>query len=334
MSDRRYLLRAHFDFARGAFVVDELRRPNGEPYVEYRLTMLENEGGLEKFWWNERGEPSSEFFAFDTYSDSAVFKADCAALSHDAREKAQHENLDVFLALIDLVKARAVARGLADESLLSYEGLFENGTQDAYILREKDTHRLHLHVQRPDDECWTLKVGAVQSPDGAPLGWGVFALHYPALGSDASEQDITRATHARLLDIDHFREELDARMACRFIESFMTVGERLLDPDYAIMNDTEVFEVISVRSHAGNDFNPPWEDLRDATLSQFVAGTLAVTRGAEAWHARATDMITDFLQAMPQPPGMEDQLRTALMDLHGLSEPLDDDSPWNQLDLE
>ncbi len=334
MSDRRYLLRAYFDFARDAFVVDELRRPNGEPYVEYRLTMLEGEGGLEKFWWNERGEPSSEFFAFDTYGDLTTFKADCAALSHHAREKAQRENLDVFLALIDLVKARAVARGWADESLLKYEGLFENGPQDAYTLREKALHRLHLHVQRPDDECWTLKVAAVQTPQGVPLGWGVFALHYPALDSNASEQDIACATYARLLDIDHFREELDARMACRFIESFMTVGDRVLDPDYATMNDTEVFEVISVRSRADNDFTPAWEDLHDAALRQFVGGTPVVTRETESWHARTTDMITDFLQAMPQPPGMEDQLRTALMDLHGLSEPFDDDSPWNQLDLE
>ncbi len=332
--DKRYLLRALYDFSCGAFVVDELRRPNGEPYVEYRFNLINDEGGLEKFWWSERGELSSQFFTFDLYPDRATFDADCEALTRAAREKSHADNLDPFLALIDLVKARAVERGLADESLLTYEGLFENGTEDAYTLREMDNTRLHLHVRRPNDECWTLKVAAVHNPDGVPLGWGVFVLHYPTLDSEATEQDITGATHARALDIDHFRAELDARMACGFIESFMTIGERVLDPDYAHMNDTDVFEVISVMSRAENDFTPAWFDLHDAALEQFLAGTFTVTRAADAWHARASDMISDFLHEMPQPPGMDDQLRSALMDMHGLTEEFDEDSPWNQVDLE
>lgn len=334
MTDRRYLLRALYDFSRGTFVVDELRRPNGEPYVEYRLTMLDAEGGLEKFWWSERGEPASEFFAFDLYPDRATFDADCDALTRAAREKSRVDNLDPFLALIDLVKARAVKRGLADAWLLEYEGLFENGTEDAYTLREMDSARLHLHVRRPDDECWTLKVAAVDTPEGVRLGWGVFALHYPALDSDATEQDIIRATHARALDLDHFRAELDARMACGFIESFMTIGERVLDPDYAHMNDTQVFEVISVMSRAENDYTPAWFDLHNAALEQFLAGAFTVTRAADAWHARDSDMISDFLREMPQPPGMDDQLRSALMDMHGLTDDFDDDSPWSQIDLD
>lgn len=334
MTDRRYLLRAVYDHTRDSFVVDELRRANGEPYVEYRLVMLDGAGGLEKRWWNERGEPASEFFAFGTFENAAVFEDTCRTLLAQARENAEVENLDLFLALIDLVKHLAVQAGMAGAALLDDEGLFESGFDDAYTLREMPHHRLHQRVIRPQQECWTLRVCSVCDSIGGVQGWAVVALHFPTLDANASAQQMANAPSARALDLDHFQGELDARMACGFIERFMAAGDRVHDPDYATLNDTTVFEIISVMCRAENDYTPPWFELRDDTLRQCIDGTLMLTRDADQWFARHTDMLTDFLQAMPQPPGMEDQLRAALMDIHGVADDFDQSSPWHEFDVD
>jgi hypothetical protein len=330
------LLRAVYDDERGSFVVDHLRAADGEPLVEYRLTLLEGDGGLEKLWCDEHDEQWSEFFAFDAFDSAAEFDTFSEALLKDAHHKAESENLDEFLALIDLVKQRAIDSGYAGEDLLEFDGLFEQGTEDAYLLREyeDDIPRLHHHVVRPDDECWRLLVKRAVTPEDAPLGWAVIAVHYPELTSSAEDQDTACAHIARVLDLDHFREEMDARLAIGFIKRFMLFGDRVLDPDYAYVNDTTVFECISVVSHPEEDEAANWEVHVGARLTTLHDEHEPLVRLKEHWNARDTDMLSEFLNTVPQPPGMDDQLRAALMDMLGIQEDFDDSSPWSKLDLD
>jgi hypothetical protein len=330
------LLRAIYDEERGAYVVDHLRATDGEPLVEYRLVMLGTDGGLEKLWFDEHGEQWSEFFAFDCFDDHAVFETFTAELLRQARVKSERENLDEFLAVIDLVKLHAVECGYAGEDLLEFDGLFEQGTEDAYLLHEfeDDIPRLHHHVERPDDECWRLLVKRAVTPQEATLGWAVIAVHYPDLTSEAEDEAVTCARLARVLDLDHFREEIDARLAIGFIRRFMLTGDRVLDPDYAYVNDTTVFECISVVSHPEEDEAANWEVCVGPRLTALHDEELPLVRQSEQWHARDTDMLSEFLRTVPQPPGMDDQLRSALMDMLGIQDDFDDSSPWSQLDLD
>lgn len=339
MLDKRFL-RAIYDDERDSYVVDELRKQNGEPTVEYRLTLLDDDGGIEKFWWDEHGEFNSEFFAFGTFSTVADFEICKQNLMIEARRKAHAENLDEFLSLLDLVKRRAVECAFAEEALLEYEGLFELGFEDAYILREIDPDHLRLHqrVERPDDECWRLHVKRVVGEHDEQLGWAVIVVHYPELTSDSVDDEVNAAQSAYLLDLDHFRQEMDARLAIGFIRRFMLFGDRVNDPDYAYDNDTDVFTYIAVGSGFGHeddvDGSPIWEPLSGEVLRTIGDEKVPLVRAADSWRARESDMLSDFLQAVPQSPGMDDQLRAALMDMLGIQDEFDENSPWSAFDFD
>ncbi len=96
----------------------------GEPVIEYRFSFLEeddigeNVGGIEK-WWIEDGDTLAigEFHVFGEYVDEAEFKQDVQRILAEAKQHAEEENLDAFLAVIDIVKNRIYDMDEDDESV-------------------------------------------------------------------------------------------------------------------------------------------------------------------------------------------------------------------------
>jgi hypothetical protein len=220
-------------------------------------------GGLEKWWLDEEGIPTGEVYPFRAYEDETAFRDDVTRLIAEAQEKAVEENLDEFLAIIDRVKEHAVEAGHDDEAIFEVEGLFELGHEDAYLRRPFDgDNRLHDHVERSVDECWRIHARRVVDPAGVPLGWAVFVVHYPDLASSAPPAEVDHATRARILDLDHWRDELDARLAAQYMIGLMLEGGRVEDPTFAFMNDTEVFECASVQCSVEKVLMPEWEELK------------------------------------------------------------------------
>src|SRR5215213_4964612 len=119
MIDRNYW-RASYNEQRDAFVIEQAGWVDGEPQIEYRFTYFSAEedveiarmGGLDKWWLDEDGFAEGEFFAFGKYPDHAAFDADVEGILQQAKEVAQDENLDFFLAVVDIVKERAVEAAL------------------------------------------------------------------------------------------------------------------------------------------------------------------------------------------------------------------------------
>ena len=88
-----------------------------------------------------------------------------------AEETTHEENLNFFLAVIDIVKERAVETELEDESIFVFDGLFEFGSEDAYSWRSYVPERLHDHIERTKRECWGLYVAMVVDTEQKTLGW-------------------------------------------------------------------------------------------------------------------------------------------------------------------
>lgn len=239
-------IRAVYDGKRGANISEAATWIDGEPSLEYRFVLMENEGetpswqgGLEKLWLDEDGDEYSEVFLFAEYDQESAFDADVAQIQQEAKQLAGRDNIDLFLAVTDIAKRRAVLLGYEDEVFGDFEGLFEDGPEDAYALRDwDDSPRLHDHVECAN-ECWYLHVAAVVDSDKQPLGWGLFAVHLPDLTSDASIDAARNARRARILLFDHQKAKRDAQLAKHSFESFME-SERLDNPEYAYMDDTEV----------------------------------------------------------------------------------------------
>ena len=211
MLDRNYW-RALYDEERDSFVVEQAGRVGDEPQIEYRFTYFSEDedpdiaglGGIDKRWLNEDGFAEVEYFAFDKYPDQKTFDDAIVSILQGAGQRQQDENLDFFLAVIDIVKEQAVEAELYDESLFDFEGLFELGSEDAYSQRPYQPDRLHDHVERTKDECWRLHVARVINPQRKPLGWSLCVMFYPTLSSEASADEIEAVETAEVLELNHF----------------------------------------------------------------------------------------------------------------------------------
>jgi hypothetical protein len=293
------------------------------------------EGGLEKLWFDEDGVQYSDFCPFDTYTDEGTFVSDVRAILASARQAAIAENIDELLAVMDIVKRRMVEAGYDDEAVLDLEGLFQNGPEDAYTLRDIGSrNRLHHHIER-EDECWYLHVAPIVDSLRQLLGWGVFAVHLPDLTSDATAETIAAASQARVLLVDHCRDELEARLVTKAIDGFMHEGERVSDPEYAFMNDTEVLEgfALSIEQGEPGDLDI-WPEYRDAALKSFLDRSAPTVYERSRWHIRKTNITDEFFERFPQPIWVEDQLRAALEEYMGMQHHEDEGSPWANVELD
>jgi hypothetical protein len=338
MADRRYW-RAIYNEERDGFVVERAGWIDDEPVIEYRFTFFddddtgEQEGGLMKWWLDEDGVPSGEFYSFGSYPDETAFREEVQHILAEARQRSQEENLDYFLAVIDIVKERAVDAGIEDEGIFSFEGLFETGPEDAYSLRQlSGFERLHDHVERSQDECWRLHVGKAVDPQGEPLGWAVVVLVYPDLTSAASDEEIEAASCAELLDLDHWQEKSAAGLAADMIRRFMFQGSRVEEPEFAYSNDSKIFEFMSVQMSQEGIVMPEWQVLEGDDLHAFVRGDYPLIRERARWHPRRVDIMTEFAAETGIPTHMADQLYTHLLDSLHLTEVFDEHSPWRFLD--
>ncbi len=338
MLDQNYW-RAIYDKQRNAFVVEQAGWVNGEPQIEYRFTYFsadEDEeiaqlGGLDKWWLDADGFAEGECFAFGKYPDQATFDADVEHILQQAKEVAQAENLDFFLAVIDIVKERAVEAALDDESLFDFDGLFELGNEDAYSQRSYVSERLHDHVERTKDECWRLHVVQVIDTKQKPLGWTLCVVLYPTLSSEATEEEIEAATVGHILELTHFRTYSEAVLAIKGTLQFMLEDGRIEEPEYAFMNDSEVFELMSVQGSDEQIHTPEWDILENAILRSFLNGKEPLVRAQEHWHPRQEDAIAQVAAAMGLPVHIADQLYARMLESMKLSEPLDKDSPWQEI---
>ncbi len=338
MVDRQYW-RALFNEQRHAFVVEQAGWLDDEPQIEYRFSYfladeddeIAHMGGLDKWWLNEDGIAEGEFFAFSKYPDQTAFDADVQSILQEAEERVQDDNLDFFLAVVDIVKERAVEAGLEDETLFEFEGLFELGSEDAYSQRSYVPERLHDHIERTKDECWRLQVARVVDPRQKLLGWSLCIVLYPTLTSEASVDEIDAVETAEILELNHFHTYTEAILAVNGTLQFMLEDGRVEEPDYAFMDNSEVFELMSVQSSVEGIIAPEWEVLEGAALRRFLAGTQPLLRPAERWHPRQEDLVARVAGAMNLPLHVADQVYAQMLETMEISEPLDEDSPWQTL---
>ncbi len=337
MLDRHYW-RAFYNDERDAFVVEQAGWVDNEPQIEYRFSYFSEDedeeiarlGGLDKWWLHEDGLLEGEFFAFGKYPSQAAFDADIERILQDAEELAQDNNLDFFLAVVDIVKERAFETELEDDTLFEFEGLFEFGSEDAYSLHPYESHRLHDHVERTKDECWRLHVARVVDTQQKPLGWSLCVVLYPNLLSQATANEIDGTEVAHILELNHFRTYGEAVIAINGTLQFMTNGGRVEEPEYAFIDDSDIFELMSVQSSIEEVIAPDWDILKGTSLRAFLAGKQPLVRALERWHPRQEDSVAQVAEAMELPLHIADQLYAQLLESMKISEPMDEDSPWRE----
>lgn len=328
-------LRAPYDDERDSFVSDTAKWVDGGPSLEYRFTLLgvddegALEGALEKTWYDPDEGWLGEARVFGEFADRDAFKAQAAAIRAEAEARAEDENIDTLLCVIDILKERAVEAGLEDEWIFEVEGWFEEGPEDAYTIRDYgDSERLHHHVER-EDECWRLHVKKVSDEAGQPLGWGVFVVYFPDLPLTASHDEVLAASLGHVLMLEQCQDQLDARLALRGIAHFMDEGDRMNDPDYAYMDDTEVLSGLASASELDEAGDAVWRDYHETALHDFLADDTLFVCPRQDWHPREKSLLDRFFEEHPQPIWFEDQMRALLADEAGVEEEEDPDSPWN-----
>ena len=338
MVDRHYW-RAVFDEQRNSFVVEQAGWVDDEPQIEYRFTYFSDVedpeiaclGGIDKWWLNEDGFAEGEFFTFGKYPDQVAFDAEIEHILQEAETVAHNDNLDFFLAIINIVKERAVEAELEDDSLFDFAGLFELGSEDAYSQRAYVPERLHDHIERTKDECWRLHVVRVVDPQQKPLGWSLCVILYPTLSTAASVDEVEAAEVAEILELNHFHTYNEAVLAVNGTRQFMLEDGRVEEPDYAFMDDSEVFELMSIHCSIEEIIAPEWEVLEGAALHRCLDGTQALVRSAEHWHPHLEDSVARTAETMNIPLHIADQLYAQMLEFMEISEPLDKDSPWHTL---
>ena len=338
MLDRNYW-RASYDEERDSFVVEQAGWIDGEPLIEYCFTYFSTDeddeiartGGLDKWWLNDDSSAEGEVFTFGKYTDQVTFDADVERILHQAEKRAQDDNLDFFLAVIDIVKERAVEAELGDDTLFNFEGLYALGSEDAYLMRPYENDRLHNHVERTNDECWRLHVARVVDSQQKLLGWSLCVVLYPTLSSGATEGEIDAAEFAYTLELKHFRTYSEVVIAVNGTLYFMLEDGRVEEPDYAFMDDSEVFELMSVQSSDEQTIAPEWDMLEGTALRAFLDGKRPLVRALEHWHPRQEDAVAQVAESMELPLHIADQLYAQMLESMKISEPLDKDSPWRTL---
>jgi len=161
----------------------------------------------------------------------------------------------------------------------------------------------------------------------------VVAVFYPDLTSAATEEAIEAAAQADLIDIDHWQDKLGAHLAVEHLYRFMLEGDRVRDPDYADIDDSKVFEFMSLGKDHGTVSAPAWETLAGDDLRALRAGEHTLIRERSRWKPQP-DIINRFAGEMGLSDHIIDQFRARLIDEMRLSEPFDEDSPWRYLDAD
>jgi hypothetical protein len=111
--------------------------------------------------------------------------------------------------------------------------------------------------------------------------------------------------------------------------------ERVDNPEYAYMNDTEVLAGVAIAAEWDDETNTViWDDYDGQALRDFLSGTVPYTLPGERWQPRDESLVGRFFKENPQPTWLEDQLRAALDDHAGIEPDTDEDSPWQNLDLD
>jgi hypothetical protein len=338
MLERKYW-RAIYDEERKSFVVGNAGWVDGEPVIEYCFNFFGDDddsfGVLEKCWIDEHGTVAGEAFAFGDYATKKNFQKAVEQILIEAKDRSKSENLDHFLAVIDVVKEYAVLAEFEDDHIFLYEGLFEDGLEDAYTLRNGvNDSRLHDHVERSKDECWRLHTAHIVNTEHNTLGWGLVVLLYPELTSKATKEEVQSASRAELLELDHWQDKSAAGLSVDMTYRFMTQGGRLEDPDLAFANDSEIFEWMSVQMTHEETIMPEWEVLEGAGLRAFLNGDQALVRDKSRWYPHKTDLVTRYAMETGLPTHFADQLHAYILDSLRLTEKFDENSPWRFLDGE
>jgi hypothetical protein len=340
MLERKYW-RAIYHDDRKTFVVQDAGLIADEPIIEYRFSYIEGGdtgqyiGVLGKWWRDDQGLLSSEIFTFRDYTMEEDFRADVTQIMDDAKQLSEEENLDYFLAITDIIKVFAFDNELQDEDIFSFEGLFKTGPEDAYSQREHGwgiEERLHDHVERSLDECWRIHVAPVVDSRNKPLGWAVVVLLYPDLKSSAGEKEIEMALCAELLDLDHWHLESEAGFAASTIRHFILTGGRIENPEFAYLNDSEIFEFISIQSSIEETLVPEWDVLEGDALRTFVTGRHAIIRDRSHWYPHGMEMVTEIAKETQLPLHAADQMYAHLLDSLRFPDGFGEGSPWHYLD--
>jgi len=329
MVDQRFI-RAEFDEPRRSFVNLDSEWIAGLPSIEYRFALYPcntnptlYDGGLEKCWRDEEGHKHSEFHVFGQYESTTAFEDEVDTVITESEKIATEDNVDQLLVVIDMVKERAVPLGYEDEDVLELEGLFQHGPEDGYTLRDiGDSPRLHHHLEC-DDEYWYFHVAQVVDPQGQLLGYGVFVVHFPEIPPSASPEQAGNADKARVLLLDHLTSERDAKLAKRGFEAFMET-ERVDNPHYAYMNDTEVLEGTAINAEWDESAGTAvWQEYNGDQVRMFLDGEISYICQREKWQPRQESIVDQFFKEHPQPVWLDDQVRAMFDGQNGLDE--DDD---------
>lgn len=133
----RYQWYASYHPERDSFVIERAGWDEEHPVTEYRFRFLIDPytggklGGIDKIW-RQSGSTWSDFYCFKSYRSKKAFEEDVVRIMRDARHLSYAKNKDLFMCVLDLIKARAVRARREYASIKDYIGLFDIGPVDAY----------------------------------------------------------------------------------------------------------------------------------------------------------------------------------------------------------
>ena len=132
------------------------------------------------------------------------------------------------------------------------------------------------------------------------LGWGLFAVHLPDLASNATQAEIESAHRARVLLLDHLNTKRDAGLAKHGFAHYMET-ERVDNPEYAYLNDTEVLEGAALDAEWDDETNTVvWQEYNGKALQDFLSGTVFYAVPHEKWQPREESLVDRFFKEHPQ----------------------------------
>ncbi len=111
----------------------------------------------------------------------------------------------------------------------------------------------------------------------------------------------------------------------------MRDGERVENPEYSRMNDTEALALFARSAEWSDELGVfIWQEYRDEALQAFLNGTKPFICGRNQWRPREKPLVDQFFEEFPQPIWLEDQLRAALDEQAGIEPDIDEDNPWKE----
>src|SRR5258708_523499 len=139
----------------------------------------------------------------------------------------------------------------------------------------------------------------------------MFAVHYPDLLSTANQVAVEAANVVWGLPLLQFVNELSARYAMDRHLAFMFEGDRLDDPIFAYMNDTDVLENTAEgfeRDHGVDDPEVVWHEFTGEALKTFLQTDTPWVCERKDWHPDP-DIFDRFFASHPHPIHIQDQYR-------------------------